>query len=123
MIQIDLYTQNYLGELETTLIEKNNLNQVVFELRMFSADFSSIIDWIPYGVSSHNESLVFLLNTDMNFGNDFSEIKRLQEFYDQLLIISNQILPHPLGLPDLNSLLQICNSTLQHGNRLFIKIE
>lgn len=121
MIQIDIYTQNYLGELETTLVEKNSLNQIVFELRMFSADFISIVDWIPFTIDSHNQSLVYLINSDKDFGNDFTEIKRLQEFYDQLTLISNLVLPHPLGLEDLVSLKQICLSALQNGDRLFIK--
>jgi hypothetical protein len=121
MIQIDLYTENYMGELETTLIEKNNSNQIIFELRMFSADFSSIVNWIPFDTNSHNESLVYLYNMDMDFADDFTEIKRLQEFYNQLLSISNQVQPHPLGIADLDSLKQICLSTLQNENRLFIK--
>lgn len=121
MQTIDLYTQNYLGELETTLIEKNNQNQIVFELRMFSADFISIVDWISFTIDTHTESLVYLINVDESFGNDFTEIKRLQEFFDQLTMITNQVLPHPLGLEDLVSLKQICQSTLQNGNRLFIK--
>lgn len=121
MIQIDLYTENYLGELETTLIEKNNSNQIIFELRMFSADFSSIVNWIPFDTNSHTESLVYQYNMDMDFGNDFTEVKRLQEFYNQLLSINNQIQPHPLGLFDYDSLKQICLSTLQNGHKLFIK--
>lgn len=77
MIQIDLYTQNYLGELETTLIEKNNQNQIVFELRIFSADFISIIDWIPYTLDSHIESLIYLINVDESFGNDFTLLRKV----------------------------------------------
>ena len=53
MIKIDLYSNGYLGELETTLIEKNNSNQIIFGLRMFSADFSSIVNWIPFDTNSH----------------------------------------------------------------------
>ena len=121
MTIIDLYTQNYLGELETTLIEKNNSNQIVFKLKMYSADFNSIIDWIPFDINSHIESVVYLYNMDMDFGNDFTEIKRLQEFYDQLLVISNLVPSHPLGLADLDSLKQICLSAIQNGNKLFIK--
>lgn len=88
---------------------------------MYSADFNSIIDWIPFDLNSHIESVVYLYNMDMDFGNDFTEIKRLQEFYDKLLLISNLVPSHPLGLDDLDSLKQICLSAIQNGNKLFIK--
>ncbi len=35
MIKIDLYTKYYLGELETTLIEKNSSNQILFEVILY----------------------------------------------------------------------------------------
>ncbi len=122
MINIDLYTANYLGELESTIIEKNNADEIVSMVRLFSADFNSIIDWIPYDESSNHESLVYLFNTNLDWGDNFDQILRLQEFYDQLIIITNQVPPHPLGLPVLDSLKQICSSALQNGNELFVKI-
>lgn len=119
MQTIDLYTQNYLGELETTLIQKNSSNQIVYELRLFSADFNSIIEWLPFNQNSHTESVVYLYNMNLDWGINYTLITRLQEFYNQLMSITNQV--HSLDLPILDALKQICQSALQNGNRLFIK--
>lgn len=122
MTIIDLYTEHYLGQPETTLVEKNSSNQTVFKVRLFSADFSSIVDWIPLNQNSNHESVVYLYNTNLDWGSELTQIIRIQEFYDQLIAITNLVQPHPLGLPDLNSIKQICQSALQNGNRLFIQL-
>ena len=49
MIKIDLYTKYYLGELETTLIEKNSSNQILFEVILYDYHFNKILSLIPLG--------------------------------------------------------------------------
>jgi hypothetical protein len=58
---------------------------------------------------------------DLDFGLEYTQILRLQEFYNQLTSITNQV--PPLMLPVLDAIKQICQSGLQHGNRVFIKFE
>jgi|GEM_PF-707534 len=123
MKTIDLYTQYYLGELETTIIEKDSSDEVVFKLMLFYAVFGCIIDWIPYNEESNPQSVVVLFNTDFNWGREFSEISRIEEFYDQLITATDIIPPHPLDLPALDSLKEICLSALKNGNKLFIKLK
>jgi hypothetical protein len=48
MTQIDLYTPHYLGQLETTLVEKDSSNNIVFKVKLSTGDFGGIIDWIPF---------------------------------------------------------------------------
>jgi len=118
---VDLYTEKYTGELETILIEKDPSDQVVYELKLFRADFSCIIDWLPFDISSDRESLVYILNTNSSWGEDFSEVYKTKQFYDQLLLIGSEV--HSFDLPVFNAIKQICESVLQNNNRLFIKIE
>ncbi len=123
MTTIDLYTNGYLGELETTLIEKDNQENIVFKLRLFSAIFSEFLDFIPYDGSSHHESIMYLFNTEVNdWGKDFSLAPRVQEFYDQLLLIESQAVEDGLMIDEYNALKQICLSTLQNNNKLYIKM-
>lgn len=119
MTTTDLYSDIYLGELETTIIEKNSLGEIISELRLCSGDFGSIVELIPFNQSSNIESIVYLYNMDLNWGIDFTQITRIQEFYDQLISISNQV--NTIYLPALNALKQIFLSTIQNNNILFIK--
>jgi hypothetical protein len=121
MITIDLYTENYLGELETILVEKNINGKIVTKLKLFSADFSSIIGWIPFNEFSDQNSVVYLFNMDLNWASELIEITQIQDFYYQLQHIPEEA--HPLGLPVLNSLKNICKSVIENGNKLFIEIE
>jgi hypothetical protein len=119
MISVDLYSEYYEGELEATLIEKDSADNIVYELRLFQADFSVIIDWIPYDETSHPENLVLLINIVSHWGSNFSQVVRLQEFHDQLLVIVGELDSSDLQV--YNAIINICESALQHGNRLFIK--
>lgn len=121
MTLIDLYSEKYTGELETILIEKDSSDQIVYELKLFSADFNSIIDWLPFDASSKPDSLVYILNTNLGWGDEFSQVYRLQEFHDQLLSIGGKV--DPFDLPIFKAIQHICESTLQNNNRLFIKME
>ncbi|PWK77677.1 hypothetical protein LX99_02557 [Mucilaginibacter oryzae] len=120
MILVDLYTENYIGELEAVLVEMNWSDQIIYELKLFQADFNSIVDWIPYNETSHSENLVRILNLDLKWGADFSQVTRLQEFYDQLVMIENDYNSEDAEV--YHAIKDICWSTLQHNNRLFIKI-
>ncbi|WP_295793834.1 hypothetical protein [Mucilaginibacter sp.] len=119
MITIDLYSEHYKGELEVVLIEKVGADNIVYEVRLFQADFSGIIDWIPYDETSDPENLVRLLNIANNYGSTFSLVVRLQEFYDQLLTIVDNLAPSDLQV--YSAIKSICESAIEHENRLFIK--
>ena len=120
MILIDLYSRRYTGELEAILIEKDSSDNILFQVKLFQADFSVIVDWIPYDAASSPDNLALILNTNLDWGEDFSEVIRLQEFYHQLLLVINYIDPNDLEV--FNSIRNICESTIQNGNRLFIKL-
>jgi hypothetical protein len=123
MTTIDLYTNGYLGELETTLIEKDNQGNIVFKLRLFSAIFDEFLCFIPYDGTNHHESVMYLCNTEINnWGKDFSLAQRVQEFYDQLLLIESQALEDGMMINEYNALKQICLSTIEHNNKLYIKM-
>ena len=122
MIKIDLTKDIFFAGSETVMIEKDSYNNIVFQLILTTGDLDGVIGWIPYNETSNNQSFVYKYNTEMGFGADgFVQIIRLQEFYDQLIAITSQV--HPLMITVLDALKQICNSTLQHGNRLFVKFE
>lgn len=76
---------------------------------------------IPLTANMHPDSVAYNWQTIEGFyDEELWECKRVQEFYNQLLLINN--LPNEPGLSDaLNALKQICNSTLQYDNRLFIE--
>lgn len=116
---VDLYSELYEGELEAILIEKDASDNIIYKLRLWQADFSSIIGWIPYNESTHPENLARIFNRDLDWGQDFSQVNRLQEFYEQLLMIVNEVRQEDFYLFD--AVKQICEDTLKKGNRLFIK--
>jgi hypothetical protein len=123
MTTIDLYTNGYLGELETTLIEKDNQGNIVFKLRLFSAIFNEFLGFIPYDGTNHHESVMYLCNTEINnWGKDFSLAPRVQEFYDQLVLIESQATVDGFMIEEYNALKQICISTLANNNQLYIKL-
>ena len=119
MITIDLYSAYYEGELEAVLIEKDGADNIVFEVRLIQADFSGIIDWIPYDETSDPENLVRLINLNVDWGSNFSQVIRLQEFHEQLLTIVDNL--DPADLQVYNAIKNICESAIRHNNRLFIK--
>jgi hypothetical protein len=122
MITIDLTENINFASTDIILIEKDINNNVLFKVILTDADFEGVIDWIPFNETSNIDSLVYKYNADYDYAQEnFTQIIRLQEFFDQLVAITNLV--HMDFLPYFDALKQICISTLQHGNRLFIKIE
>lgn len=117
MTTIDLYTSKYDGESEVFLRERTSLGEVVFEVHLFAADFSSIMGWIQFDSLSDPDSVIFNFNVDMNWGIQESECKRLQEFYDQLQSISSSVVPEDTIV--YNAICDICLSAIQNGNKLY----
>lgn len=121
MTTIDLSNINPYGLMETILIEKNPSKEIVFKVKLFSGTFSNIVNWIPFNLSSNIDSLIYLLNTDLYFASDYTMINRLQEFYNQLLSINEHI--DTTVIDEYNAIKQICESALQNGNFLFLKLD
>jgi len=119
MNKIDLYSSKYEGESETFLRERTSTGMLVFEVHLFSADFSSIMDWIPFDSMTDINSVIYNFNVNLDWGTDESECERLQEFYDQLIAINN-IIPNE-EMDVYNAIKQICQSALQNGNKLYYK--
>ena len=118
MKTINLYL-GYEGYSELVLREKTTNNQIIFEVRMLDFHFNEVLSLIQLG-QYHTESVMYNYFTCEGWHNGEWECKRVQEFYNQLLSINN--LPNEAVLSDaLEALKQICNSTLQNGNRLFIE--
>jgi hypothetical protein len=117
----DLCIINPYGLMETLLIEKKASNEITFKVKLFSANFNIIMSLLQFDSSSNPNSLVYFFNTNLDFGSEFSKVNRLQEFYDQLILIDNQI--DDLYLLEYNAIKQICESTIQNDNDLFIKID
>jgi hypothetical protein len=120
MINIDLYS-DYIGELEIVFIEKNQNDETVFKVDLWYADFTSLMGYIALQRDMHQDSVAYNWQKGEGFYNEAEwECKRIQEFYDQLMAI-NEIHPEA-GLENvLSAILQICLSTLQNGDRLFIQ--
>jgi polysaccharide deacetylase 2 family uncharacterized protein YibQ len=121
MTTIDLTTVNPYSLTEAILIEKNSSNEIIFKVKIFNVAFNSVVGWIPFDSASNLDSLVYILNTDLYFGSNFSQINRLQEFYDQILLINNHI--DSSISAEYNAIKQICKSALQNGNKLFLKLD
>lgn len=120
MTTIDLYS-NYIGEIEIIFLEKNNLGNTIFKVELYYGNFTSLMGHIPIPTNMHSDSVFYNWFKCIGFYDDeIWECKRVQEFYDQLLAISN--LTNESGLAEtLDALKQICHSTLQNGNSLFIE--
>ncbi|MET3502605.1 hypothetical protein ABIC45_004229 [Mucilaginibacter rubeus] len=120
MINIDLYS-DYVGELEIIFLEKSTENEIVFKVDLWYADFASLMGYIPIQPNMPQDSLTYNWQKVVGFYDvEEWEYKRVQEFHDQLLAIVD--MPSAAGLDNVrNALLQICDSALQNGNRLFIQ--
>lgn len=120
MINIDLYS-NFVGELEIIFTVRDLTNQILFKVDLWYADFSSLMGFLPFHGEMNTDSLTYNWQKGIGFyDEDLWELKRVQEFHDQLTNIAN--IPIQSGLHDVrNALLQICQSSLQCGNKLFIQ--
>lgn len=122
MITIDLTENIHFAGTDVVLVEKDINNNTLFKLILTNGDFDGVIDWIPFNETLDNESFIYKYKTDIDYAQEgFRQIIRLQEFYNQLIVVTNLI--HSNFLPYFDALKQICHSTLMHGNRLFIKFE
>jgi hypothetical protein len=118
MSTIDLYTENYLGELSITLREKS-YNQTILEVILLDFHFKEILSLIPLG-QYHPESVMYnYFRCEGWYGGEW-ECKRKQEFSDQLIAISNSI---PSDLQSVyDAIKQICLSAVSNNNNLFIEL-
>lgn len=119
MQTIDLYSG---FEMDRELIFTERLsNQIILKVKLWYGYFDSIMRQIPLNANMHPDSITYNWQKIVGFyDEELWECKRVQEFYTQLLSINN--LPNEAGLSGaLDALKQICNSTLQNGNRLFIE--
>jgi hypothetical protein len=120
MTVIDLYT-GFEIDRELIFTEKSSSNQITFKLELWYGYFDSIMRLIPLNNNNHPDSIVYNWQKLEGFyDEEIWECKRIQEFYDQLLGIIN--FPNEAGLNDaLDALKQICQSSIQNENRLFIE--
>lgn len=120
MIDIDLYS-DFIGELEIIFTERDSSNQILFKVDLWYAGFSSLMGFIPLHGDMDTDSLTYNWQKGIGFYDEnLWELKRVQEFYDQLVNITN--IPIQAQLDDVrNALLQICQSSLESGNKLFIQ--
>ncbi len=119
MIKIDLYKKYYLGELETTLIEKNSSNQILFEVILYDYHFNKILSLIPLGQYDSDSVMYNYFNKSGWYDKNW-ECERVQEFLDQLNTISNLVSND--FLESFNAVKKICESVISHNNRLYIEL-
>lgn len=120
MVKIDLYFP-YKGEIEIMFLEKDINEQVVFEVDLWYADFTSLMRYIPIISEPHPDGVLYNWQKGIGFFDEENwECTRVQEFYDQIVSINN--IPAAAGLDSvINALIQICQSVLTKGNKLFIE--
>lgn len=117
---INLYS-NFVGELAIIFTERDLTNQILFKVDLWYADFSSLKGFIPLRDNMNTDSLIYNWQKGIGFyDEDLWELKRVQEFHDQLTDITN--IPIQAELNNVrNALLQVCQSALQGGNKVFIQ--
>jgi hypothetical protein len=120
MTTIDLYT-GFETDREMIFTEKSSSNQIIFKIKLWYGYFDSIMRLIPLSNNAHPDSIIYNWQKVQGFYDDeIWECKRVQEFYNQLLQIND--FSSEINLSDaLNALKQICLSTIQNRDRLFIE--
>lgn len=118
MTIIDLYSQNYLGELSIILQEKNN-SQILFEVILYDYHFNKILSLIPLG-QSDSDSVMYNYFHKSGWYDENWECERVQEFLDKLNTISN-LVPNDF-LESFNAVKKIFESVISHHNCLFIEL-
>jgi hypothetical protein len=119
MIKIDLYTGFELDN-EMIFREKTLSNEIIIEVDLWYGYFDSIMDLIPPFEGMHPDSIVYNWEKSTGFYERGEwECKRVQEFYDQL--VSGQAGVTSDFEEAYNALKQICLSTIQNGNKLYIE--
>lgn len=116
---INLYT-GFEGYSELVLKEKENSNQIIFEVHLLDFHFNEILSLIPLG-QYHDESVMYNFFKAEGWHDGDWECKRKQEFYDQLVVVEANV---PQYLLDVyNAIKQICFSSIQNGSKLFFELE
>lgn len=119
MQTIDLYS-DYEGYQKIVLTEETSLNEIIFEVQLLGFHFDEVLSFIPLGEYNQDSvSYNYLRSTGWHDGK--WECTRIQEFYNQLLLLDNLIPSNYMNV--YNAMKQICNSALQNGNKLFIDLQ
>ncbi|MFH7012320.1 hypothetical protein ACHRV5_10635 [Flavobacterium sp. FlaQc-52] len=116
---INLYT-GYEGYAELVLKEKNDKNQIIFEVHLLDFHFYEILSLIPLG-QYDRESVMYNYFQCKGWHEEEWEATKKEEFINQLNLIENKV-PHNL-LTIYNAIKQICSSSIQNKSKLFINLE
>ena len=118
MNNINLYS-GFEGYSELVLREKND-NKILFEVHLLDFHFNEVLALIPLG-QYHEESVMFNFFKVEGWHNGEWQCKRIQEFYNQLILIQTTI---PQNLEEVyDAIKQICSSTIQNNSKLFFELE
>lgn len=100
--------------------EKTSEDEVVFELELWYGYFDIIVRLIPKVELMHPDSLIYnWFNVTGFYDRNEWECRRVKELYDQLLSIEGKVISEDRGA--YNAWKEICHSTIQNGNRLFVE--
>lgn len=116
---IDLYS-GYDGYLEICLTEETVQGEETFRVRLLNFHFNEILSLVPLGDYDPKSVMYNFLHSEGWHDGKWLCL-RLQEFYDQLLNVVENVIPENQGI--YIALKEICQSTLKTGNRLFINLE
>ncbi|KRD63491.1 hypothetical protein ASE40_21610 [Flavobacterium sp. Root935] len=119
MQKIDLYSE-YTGELSIVLNEKTSNNLVIFEVKILQFHFNEVLSLIP-SAQYNKESVMYNYFKCEGWYDGQWECKRKEEFKNQLLLIENNVPQNLLHV--YNAIKQICASSIQNNNQLFIELE
>jgi len=115
---INLY-DGYDGYQEIVLTEEDNLGQQFFKVQLLEYHFDTILSFIPLGVYDQG-SVIYNYFKSEGWNDEKWQCVRLQEFYDQLLVMDGTI---PIqNVVAYDAIKSICNSALVNNNRLFIEL-
>lgn len=119
MKKIDLYSG---FELDANIVfrEQAISDEIITEVELWYGYFDSIVRLIPIVEDPHPDSLIFQWYNHSGFFNHIEwECKRIEELYDQLRSVEEDIAV--IDEEAYIALKQICISTMRNGNRLLIE--
>ncbi len=115
---INLYDR-YDGYQEIVLTEEDNLGQQFFKVQLLAYLFDTILSFIPLEIYDQTSVMYNYLKSE-GWNDENWQCVRLQEFYDQLLVMDGNI---PIqNVAAFDAIKSICNSALINKNRLFIEL-
>ncbi|SDD63265.1 hypothetical protein SAMN05216464_102125 [Mucilaginibacter pineti] len=118
MQTIDLYS-DYEGYAEVVLTEETSSDEIILKVQLLGFHFDEILSLIPFG-EYDPDSVINNYFKASGWHDGKWECKRIQEFYDQLVKLNDAVPLNYLNI--LNALKQICSSSLQNKNKLFIDL-